>query len=167
MAMTDDARPRPPFRDWPVQLFLQDHGYYWYAHPAAVVCQSTAAYASVDIVDAHNDVLDGVLESRRDEVRAAGGLLIFNDWRSIHGFAPGARSRMQARMNARIRGYARKTVVAVSPSNRLLRMALEAASLFKTMTLASKIEVVTIPDVALAESGLSRPATGERFPPLR
>ncbi|HVU02867.1 MAG TPA: hypothetical protein VHE30_14000, partial [Polyangiaceae bacterium] len=156
--------PVPPFADWPVQLFLPDHGFYWYAHPAALVCQTVHSYATVAIVDAHNDVLDGVLRTRSAEIRAAGGILIFNDWRSIRGFAPGARSRMQERMNARERGYARKTVVTIHPGNRLLRMAIEAASLFKTMVLGSRIDVVLSPDVALARAGLTPPVKGEPFP---
>jgi hypothetical protein len=117
--------PSSPFADWPVQLFIPDHGFYWYVRPAAVVS------------------------------------------RSIRGFEPGTRSRMQERMNARRRGYARKTVVAVNPSNRLLRMALEAASLFKTMILGSRIDVIMSPDIALAQSGLSRPGPTDEFPTLR
>ena len=161
------AVPLAPFSKWPVQVFLPEHGFYWYVHPAAVVCQATVAYATVPIVDAHNDLLDGVLSARSDEISTAGGLLIFNDWRSLRGFAAGARSRMQERMNARKRGYARKTVVVVSPANRLLRMALEAASLFKTLTLNARIDVALSADLALAEAHLSPPLSGSKFPGLR
>ncbi len=159
-----DVAPVAPFADWPVQFFLPDHGFYWYAQPAAVVCQSVLSYATIAIVDEHNDVLDGVLAARQDEIGAAGGLFIFNDWRSIRGFAPGARSRMQERMNARRRGYARRTVVVVNPSNRLLRMALEAASLFKTIGLGSRVDVAMSSEIALAQAGLSAPAKGATFP---
>jgi hypothetical protein len=147
-----------------VQLFISEHGFYWYARPAAVVCQTVVPYGSLEVVDAHNDVLDRVLSLRRDEVQAEGGLLIFNDWRTLKSFEPGARSRMQERMNARARGYARRTVVVVNPSNRLLRMAIEAASLFKTLVFGTRIDVALSPELPLAQAGLSPPPSGESFP---
>lgn len=162
--MPDHEAPLPPFSTWPVQLFLPEHGFYWYVRPAAVICQCVIPNATVKVVDEHNDVLDRVLSVRRDEVRQAGGLLIFNDWRSIRTFAPGARSRMQERMKARERGYARRTVVVMNPSNRLLRMAIEAASLFKTLTFGARIDVALSPERLLAEAGVSAPGAGERFP---
>lgn len=159
--------PLAPFSKWPVQAFFSEHGFYWYVQPAAVVCQTTIAYATVAIVDAHNDVLDAVLAARSDEISTAGGLLIFDDWRSLRGFESGARSRMQERMRARKRGYARKTVVVVSPSNRLLRMALEASNLFKTLTLNARVDVALSAELALAEVNLSAPLAGTKFPGLR
>lgn len=159
-----DPAPLPPLSTWPVQLFLPEHGYYWYARPAAVVSQSSVSHASIRMVDEHNDVLDRVLSARRDEIRAAGGLLIFDDWRSLRSFAPGARTRMQERMNARQRGYARRTVIVVNPSNRLLRMAIEAASLFKTLMSQARVEVALSADLALSQAGISAPVSGEKFP---
>jgi hypothetical protein len=124
------------------------------------------SFATLSVVEDHNDLLDGVLAAREDEVEATGGLLIFNDWRSLRSFAPGARSQMQKRMSARKGGYARRTVVVVNPANRLLRMALEAASLFKTLTFGARVDVVLSPDFALAKASLSAPERGEEFPGL-
>ncbi len=157
--------PAPPFSAWPVQLFVPGHGFYWYVRPAALVCQTIVPHATVAIVDEHNDVIDRVLAERRGEVRDAGGLLIFNDWRRIRSFAPGARSRMQERMAARQRGYARKTVVVVDPANRLLRMALEAASLFKTLTFSARVDVALSAEVALQQEGLRPPPASDTLLP--
>jgi hypothetical protein len=162
--MPKEPAPLPPLSAWPVQVFLPEHGFYWYVRPAAVVCQTIIDDATIPIVDAHNDMLDAVLAARRDEVRDAGGLFIFNDWRSIRSFAPGARSRMQERMKARQRGYARRTVVVVNPANRLLRMALEAASLFKTLTFSARVDVALSAEIALRQAELSAPPAGEKFP---
>ncbi len=159
--------PLAPFSQWPVQAFLPDHGFYWYVQPAAVVCQTTIAHATIAIVDAHNDMLDSALAARKDEIAKAGGLLIFNDWRSLRGFETGARARMQERMKARKQGYSRKTVVTVNPSNRLLRMTIEAANLFKALAFNARIDVVLSPDAALAEANLSPPLGGSKFPGLR
>lgn len=156
--------PLPPFSDWPVQIFEEQLGFVWYAEPAAFVLQTVAEHGNVHLVERFNDLIDRVLDQKRDEVRDAGGLFIFHDWRVMVGYDKEARVRQLERMRAREPGYARRTVVAVLPKNRLLRMAVEAVNLFAAVTLRSKVELVTDPDDALGRSGIVVPARGSTFP---
>jgi hypothetical protein len=156
--------PQAPFARWPVQLFVPEVGFYWYAKPTALVCQSVIHHATIAGVDAHNDVLDRLLAARPEEIGAAGGVLIFNDWRSLRTSDRGVRHRQQERMSARARGYTRRTVVVVNPANRLLRMAIETYSLFSTVMAHRQVEIVLRPDPALGELGLEPPRAGEPFP---
>jgi hypothetical protein len=156
--------PRPPFDKWPVQRFVTDVGFYWYAKPAAFVSQSLCRHGTIDIVDAHNDLLDAVIAARAAEIQRAGGILIFSDWRSIATFETGARSRQQERMRQRGRAYARRTIVVVNPANRLMRMAAEASNLFTTLFFRARLEVALSADAPLASAGLTPPRAGEPFP---
>jgi hypothetical protein len=156
--------PQPPFSTWPVQFFVPNVGFYWYATPAAFVSHALCRHGTVEMVDAHNDLLDEVLAARNAEIQRAGGILIFSDWRSISTFAPGARSRQQERMRRRGRGYARRTIIVVNPANRLMRMAAEASNLFTTLVFQARLEVALSPDAPLASAGLTPPRAGELFP---
>jgi hypothetical protein len=66
-------------------------------------------------------------------------------------------------MKARPRGYARRTVIIVSPANRLLRMAVETAGLFATLTLSQRVELATTPVAALGRSPIQRPREGSKL----
>jgi hypothetical protein len=156
--------PRPPFRKWPVQIRENEFGFAWYVEPAAFVLQSSAEHGTVAFAERFSDLIDHLLDVRREPIREAGGLLIFHDWRSLGGYDKEARTVAVRRMKAREPGYARRTIVAVSPQSRLLRMAVEAVNLFAALTLKSKIELVTDPSRALAEAGLAQPAQGIAFP---
>ena len=156
--------PRPPFNTWSVQHFVADVGFYWYAEPAAFVSQALCRHGTIEIVDAHNDLLDAVLAARGAEIQRAGGLLIFSDWRSITTFETGARSRQQERMRRRGRAYARRTIVVVNPANRLMRMAAEASNLFTTLLFQARLEVAVSADARLASARLTPPRAGEPFP---
>ena len=61
-------------------------GFYWYLEPAVFVSQSVALHGSVEVIDRQNDITDRVLHTRGDEVRTAGGLFVFNDWRSVKSY---------------------------------------------------------------------------------
>ncbi len=159
-----ERRPLPPFSAWPVQIYDEGLGFVWYAEPAAFVLQACVDHGTVELIEKFNDLIDRVLDVKREAVRDAGGLFIFHDWRSISAYDREARVRQLERMRAREPGYARRTVVAVLPKNRLLRMGVEAVNLFATVTLRSKIELVTEPTDALRRSAIQIPAANARFP---
>jgi hypothetical protein len=108
--------------------------------------------------------MDRVLQARGDEVRAAGGLFVFNDWRSVKGYDQNARARQRVRMKARNPGYARRTMIVVDPASRLLRMAIEAANLFATLTIRTHIELSTDIANAVSSARLQPPNRGVPFP---
>lgn len=156
--------PAAPFDAWPVQHHDPLVGYFWYAHPCAFVSQSTVTHGSYEVIERQNDLMDLVLARKTDEVRAAGGIFVLNDWRSVKSYDQDARARQRERMKARAPGYSRRVVIVVNPESRLLRMAIEAANLFATMTLRSRIEIVTNASSALSKAGLTPPLGGEPFP---
>lgn len=156
--------PEPPFDAWPLQYFDPLVGFFWYAHPAAFVSQTVAAHGSFEVIERNADIMDRLLAAKADEIRAEGGLLVFNDWRSVKTYDQDARARQRERMRARPTGYARRTVIVANPTSRLLRMALEAANLFVTLTLRSSIEVDLDVDHALSRAGLKPPRRGAPFP---
>lgn len=147
-----------------MQIFDERLGFVWYAEPAAFVLQTVAEHGDVQLVETFNDLIDRVLDVKREEVQRAGGLFIFHDWRVMTGYDREARARQLERMRARSQGYARRTIVAVLPKNRLLRMAVEAVNLFATVTLRSKVELVTDAEEALRRSGIVTPPRGSSFP---
>jgi hypothetical protein len=156
--------PQPPFAQWPVQHFDPKVGFYWYAQPATFVSQSVATHGSIEVIDRQNDTMDRVLQAREAEIRAAGGLLVFNDWRSVKTYDLDARARQRERMRARPAGYSRRTVIVVDPASRLLRMAIEAANLFATLTLQSRLELLTNIAHAVSRAELAAPPRGDAFP---
>jgi hypothetical protein len=156
--------PKAPFSDWPVQHFDPLVGFFWFARPAAFVSQSIASHGSLAVIERQNDLMDQVLSARAEEIRAAGGLLVFNDWRSVRSYDQDARARQRERMRARPSGYSRRTIIVVDPASRLLRMAVEAANLFATLTLRARIEVVLHAGDALSRAALTPPAANEAFP---
>src|SRR4051794_5632807 len=99
VALPLPRQPTAPFADWPVQHFDPRVGFYWYVHPAAIVGQSVIGHGSVEAIDVQNDVVDRILEARSTEIRAAGGLLILCDWRSVKTYDQDARARQRARMD--------------------------------------------------------------------
>jgi hypothetical protein len=156
--------PGPPFAGWPVQHFDPLIGFFWYAHPAAFVSQSVVAHGSREVVERQNDLLDHVLAVRADEIHAHGGLLIFNDWRSVTGYDQDARARQPARMEARAAGYARRTIIIVKTESRLLRMAIEATNLLGTLKRNAQIEVDFDPARAFSQVRLAPPLPAISFP---
>jgi hypothetical protein len=158
------VQPLPPFADWPVQHFDERLGFVWYAEPAAFVLQAVVDHGSVELVERYNDLIDRMLDVHADAVHAASGLFIFHDWRTLSGYDKAARTRQIERMRARKPGYARRTVVVVSPKSRLLRMAVEAVNLVAALTSNSKIELVTDAPGALSRSGIEKPGRVSMFP---
>jgi hypothetical protein len=147
-----------------VQQFDPMVGFYWYLEPGVFVSQSVATHGSVDVIDRQNDIMDRVLSVKAAEIQEAGGLFVFNDWRSVKSYDQAARARQRERMRARPSGYSRRTVIIVDPASRLLRMAIEAANLFATLALRSSIELHTNIDHAVAHAELSPPKPGDSFP---
>jgi hypothetical protein len=158
--------PVAPFTTWHVQHSEPGLGFYWYLRPGTLVCQTVVAHATVEVIDRHNDVVDAILAARGDEIRASGGLFMVFDWRSVKTYDQGARARQRERMKARGDTYARRTVIALQPANKLLRMAVEAANLFATLLFRSGIEIATSPDAIVAETRLTPPPRNEPFPGL-
>ncbi len=156
--------PEPPFAEWPLQRFDPLVGFYWYASPAVLVSQTVAVHGSLEVIERNNDVVDFILDAKADDIRSAGGLFVFNDWRSVKSYDQDARARQRVRMRARPSGYARRTVIVVNPASRLLRMAVEAANLFATLTLRSRIEVELDAARTFARAGIEPPRKGALFP---
>ena len=71
--------------------------------------------------------------------------------------------KQRERMQARDKGYARRTVVVIHPANRLLRMAVGAANVFATMFLKSEIEILTDPNPIVVEAKLAPPPRNQPF----
>ncbi len=158
------AAPAGPFSAWPVQHEVPGLGFYWYVHPATLICQTVAPHGTIDVIDRHNDVVDAVLAARRDEIASAGGLFMLFDWRSVKSYDQDARARQRERMKARKGAYARRTVIALQPANKLLRMAVEAANLFTTLLSRSSIEITSNPSSVVEDAALHPPRPGEPFP---
>lgn len=160
------VRPVAPFATWPVQHFEPNVGFYWYLPSGTFIAQSVATHGSVDVIDRHNDVLDRLLKTRAEEIAEKGGLYILFDWRSVQGYDREARLRQRERMQARTTGYARRTVIVVHRTNKLLQMAVGIANLFTAMLGRSRIELATSPDGFLAADNLEPPRFGGRLFPL-
>lgn len=164
MALPPPRQPTAPFADWPVQYFDPRVGFYWYVRPAAIVVQSVIGHGNVEAIDVQNDIVDRILEACPTEIRAAGGLLILCDWRTVKTYDQDARARQRVRMDARAPGYSRRTIIVVEPASRLLRMAIEGANLFSALTFKSRIELLTRADTALERAQLSPPSPTDAFP---
>jgi hypothetical protein len=167
MSRVATPRPQPPFDSWPVQFFDPRYGFAWYIEPAILVTQSVEKHGSLAVINLFNDVVDEILELRAESIRAARGLFFFYDWRSVESYDSDARIRQTERMRRRPSGYNRRTVIVVSPQNRFLSMALEAANLFSTIALKSRIELATNAAEALAHADIHRPAAETPFPSRR
>jgi hypothetical protein len=131
--------------------------------PGAIVTQTTVslgALATAEAIIAHSTA---VLQACRDEIRAAGGLVVLHDWRSIRSIDPGVRQRFTRSMANRA-VETRGVHVVIAPSSRVLRMAVEAGNLFATVVLRSQVQVHTSANAALATLGIRPPAPGSRFP---
>ena len=167
MGRVATPRPQSPFDSWPVQFFDPRYGFAWFVEPAILVTQSIERHGSLAVINLFNDLVDEVLELRADSIRAAGGLFFFYDWRSVESYDSDARIRQTERMRRRASGYNRRTVIVISPQNRFLSMALEAANLFSTIALKSRIELATDAADALARADIHRPPAGKPFPSRR
>jgi hypothetical protein len=119
----------PPFDRWPTQWFRRAYGHCWYdREKAMLITQSHGSRGSVAGAQVLCDLVDAALEHERDTIAAAGGLLIFHDWRSLEGYDSEARVLVTDRMRKRPRRYARRTLCVVNPTP-LWRMALTVADL--------------------------------------
>jgi hypothetical protein len=157
-------RPVDPFATWEVQHFEPSVGFYWYVRPATLICQSIVERGTLDVIDRHNDVVDRVLANCQADITASGGLFMLFDWRSVRTYDQDARARQRERMKARGSTYARRTVIAIHPTNKLLLMAVEAANLFATLFFKAGFEVVTDPEKIVANARMRPPGQGETFP---
>jgi hypothetical protein len=159
-------RPQPPFADWPIQVFDARMGFGWWARPAVFVSQAIIERGDVPAVDAVQGWIDACLRERADEVRAAGGLFVFHDWRTLRGYSSEARALYLARMRARPKDYLRHSVTCV-PVHPLVRMAVEAGNLVAALTARAKVEIAADPARVLAEHGILPPIVGSPFPGTR
>jgi hypothetical protein len=143
-----------------VQLFEPRAGFYWYTRPAALVTQSFVSHGSIDAIAAHNDIVDELLALRGDEIKAAGGLLVFCDWRSVKTYDLEARALQRDRMIARPPWHSRRTIVVVEPRSRLLAMAADWLNFLTALTVRNRIEIATRVDEALERANVSVPGPG-------
>jgi hypothetical protein len=138
-------------------------GYYWFVDRSILITQSTATNGSLEVIERHNDVVDRILVSRREEVDGDGGLFLLFDWRSVQSYDQDARACQRERMRARRDGYARRTVVVLQPTNKLLRMAVSAANLFTTMLSRSEIEITSSAVPTLERYSIKPPRSDAPF----
>lgn len=158
----DVTSPLPPFADWPIQAHDPAFGFAWYAQPAAFVSQAHVRVGDETAVRVVQGWIDVVLAEREADIRAAGGLLVFHDWRLVERYTTEARVLYLQRMRARPKNYLRHSVTCVK-GHPLLRMAVEAGNLVAAMTARAKVELAADPGLALARQGVQRPPPGSRF----
>jgi len=160
------TKPRPPFDDWPIQAFDPRFGFAWYLEPAVFVSSATIERATIDAARIVQGWIDDVLRERGDEVRAAGGVFVFHDWRGVRGYDTEARKHYLDRMRARPKDYLRHSVTCV-PANPLFRMAVETGNLVASMVARAKVELAHDPSTVIAKHSIGRPAPGSTFPGAR
>jgi hypothetical protein len=156
-------RALAPFADWPVQVFDPRLGFAWWARPAVFVSQSIIERGDVPAVEVVQGWIDGCLRERGDEIRDAGGLFVFHDWRTLRGYSSEARAAYLARMRARPKDYLRHSVTCV-PVHPLVRMAVEAGNLVAALTARAKVEIASDPARVLAQHTIAPPTIGAPFP---
>ena len=154
--------PRPPFERWPVQAHDPAIGLAWYTQPATYVTQIQVVHGTVACARFVQDHIDLLLTHRKEEIAAAGGLLVIHDWRAATGYDTEARREFTERLRRRPR-YLRRAVTCVSISP-MLRMVVEAGNLVATLVTGAKSEVGDDPAPILREEKVQVPAVGSRFP---
>lgn len=162
---TAKSSPRPdaPFLRWPVQHHDPRFGFAWYADPATFVCQLQITHGDVSAAEGINDALDRVILGKRDEIAAAGGLLVIQDFRAAKSYTSEARKAFVERLKKRPRGYSRGVYVAVGV-NPLLRMAVQTVNIAFTMTIGGAIKLVTDPLETISHFRVQTPGPKSRFP---
>ena len=156
-------RPRPPFEDWPAQVYDPCFGFIWYAHPVVMVSQFTAESGNLAAGAFLQDHIDLILARRAQEVREQNGLFILHDFRLATSYDTDARVAFFERMRKRPHGYLRRSVTCVRGSP-LLRMVVQAGNLAATLVSGSTSEMAHDPAQAMRTHGISPPRIGERFP---
>jgi hypothetical protein len=156
-------RPRSPFQTWPVQLHDPRFGFAWYTAPAIFIAHIDVTHGSVEATMGLNDALDRVIATRDDEIRAAGGLLVIQDFRTVKSYSSEARQSFVERLKRRPRGYSRGVYVAVG-INPLLRMAVQTVNIAFSMVIGGTVELIADPTVILRRLGIQSPARGLTFP---
>lgn len=160
---TPTPRPLAPFADWPVQAFDARLGFGWWAQPAVFVSQAIIERGDVAAVEVVQGWIDACLGERAEEIRAAGGVFVFHDWRTLRGYSSDARATYLARMRARPKDYLRHSVTCV-PVHPLVRMAVEAGNLVAALTARAKVEIASDPARVLAQHDIRPPRPGTPFP---
>jgi hypothetical protein len=156
-------RPRPPFEDWPTQVYDPVFGFVWFAHPVVLVSQFTAERANVAAASFLQDHIDLVLERRAEEVAEQNGLFILHDFRAAASYETEARIAFVERMRKRPHGYMRRSVTCVRASP-MLRMIVQAGNLAATLVSGGNTEMSHDPAQAMRTYGIEAPRVGERFP---
>jgi hypothetical protein len=156
-------RPRPPFEDWPVQVYDPCFGFIWFAHPVVMVTQITVENADVAAAAFVQDHIDLVLARRKEELAEQKGLFILHDFRGAASYDTNARVAFFERMRKRPHGYLRRSVTCVRASP-LLRMVVQAGNLAATLVSGGPGEMAHDPAQALSAHGIQAPRVGERFP---
>jgi len=151
-------RPHPPLDAWPRQLVDDRFGFAWFIAPAVFVNQLVDAHATVTTVDALHDAIDHVIEVRRAELEAEGGITIIHDWRVLRGYDSEARQRYLDRMRRRAPGYI-KTAAVVVGTTPLLRMAVQTANVLMALRTGGNLELATDLDTVLRRYAVGVPST--------
>jgi hypothetical protein len=109
--------PGEPFARWPVHAFDPDYGFAWYCTPQrALITQTTVAHGRVAGARVLCDWIDGALREDTAGIDAAGGILLFHDFRSLARYDPDTRTLINDRIKLRKPGYARRSIMVVRPT---------------------------------------------------
>jgi hypothetical protein len=156
--------PPRPFANWPIQLHDPRFGFAWYASPAVFVSCVVVEHGEAGTAEGLNDALDHIVETRAREIKAAGGLLVVQDFRMVKTYSSESRQVYVERMKRRPRGYSRGVFVAIEGANPLLRMAVETANLAFAIAIGGVIRVVSDPMKVLARFKVAVPERGDFGP---
>lgn len=158
--------PRVPFLGWPVQLYdAQGRFFLWYVAPATLVSQFDREEVDLHTMQRFVRLVDGLRESERTAIRAAGGLVAIHDWRRVRHVAPAARSYMWAASKKLGTGDLR-AVHAAMPLGPMIRLLAETYNLLISQVARVPVCIHADPLPVLAQYRVSPPAHGSAFPAL-
>lgn len=152
---------RTPFDRWPEQLVDARFGYAWFTAPSVFLNQLTDRHATITTVHALHDAIDHVLERRREEIDAHGGLTIIHDWRELRSYDSDARKAYLERMKRREPGYL-KQAIAIVGNTPLLRMAVQTANILMAMRIGGSLDLSNDADAVLRRCRVASPLPGWR-----
>jgi hypothetical protein len=116
-----------------VHAFHSDYGFAWYcSRERALITQTTVTQGRPAGGRVLSDWIDVALQEDDAGIRAAGGLLLFHDFRSLISYEPATRSLIESRIKERRSGYSRRTIMVVRPKP-IWRMAMQVTDVTLAM----------------------------------
>jgi hypothetical protein len=148
------ARAAAPFTGWPSH-WVGPTGFAWYVRPAVLITQARGTRGTLEGAQYATRIVDATLSACSDEVAAAKGLLIVNDWRQVTSWDLDARRHMMQRVRSdslrNIRGIF--VVMKLSP---LVGAALQTACMLYSLA-GTPMHVATDVTPILIQHGIVTP----------